>query len=44
MIFQASDFKENHFLELLDDEYLPIKPTYIKGGSWLKLLGQTLCV
>jgi len=46
MIIQASDFKENHFLELLDDEYLSIKPTYIKGGSWLKLLGHSdsLCV
>ena len=24
MMFQASDFKGNHFLELLDNEYLPI--------------------
>jgi len=33
MTFQASDYKENHFLDLLDDNYLPIKPTYMKGGA-----------
>ena len=33
MIFQASDYKENHFLDLLNDDYLPIKPTYIKGEA-----------
>jgi len=30
------DHRGNHFLELLDNKYLPIKPIYIKGGSWLK--------
>lgn len=29
MIFQSSDYKGNNFLDLLDDNYLPIKPTYI---------------
>lgn len=33
MTFQASDYKENHFLDLLNDNYLPIKPTYMKGGA-----------
>jgi len=40
MIFQVSDFKENHFLDLLDDKYLLIKPTYMKDSAWLKLVGQ----
>ena len=35
MNFQASDAKENHFLDLLDDDYLPVMPTYTKGGPWL---------
>lgn len=41
----ASDFKENHFLDLLDDNYLLVKPTCIKGRSWLKLVGysNSLC-
>ena len=29
MTFQALDFKGNHFLSLLDDDYLSIKPTYL---------------
>ena len=46
MPFQASDYKGNHFLDLLDNDYLSIKPTYIKGGTWLKLIGysNSLCV
>ena len=46
MMFQALDFKRNHFLELLNNEYLSIKPTYMKGGAWLKLLGHSnsLCM
>ena len=45
MTFQVSDFKRNYFLKLLDDEYLPIKPTYTKDGAWLKLLdhSNSLC-
>ena len=39
MTFQASDYKGNHFL--FDDNYLPIKPTYTKGGTWLKLIGHS---
>jgi len=34
--FQVLDFKKNHFLDLLNNDFLPIKPTYIKNGTWLK--------
>ena len=39
------DFKGNHFLKLLDNNYLSIKPTYIKDRFWLKLVGHlnSLC-
>ena len=33
MIFQASDYKGNNFLDLLNNDYLPTKPTYMKGGA-----------
>ena len=36
MTFQASDSKGNQFLDLLDDDYNPIEPSYIKGGPWLQ--------
>jgi len=39
--FQASDLKENHFLNLLNDNYLPIKLFYMKSGPWLKLIGHS---
>ena len=32
MMFQASDGKGNHFLELLDDKFNIIEPFYAKGG------------
>jgi len=35
----TSDYKGNHFL--FDDNYLPIKPTYTKDGTWLKLIGHS---
>ena len=37
-MFQVSDYKRNHFLKLLDNNYLSRKPTYTKDGSWFKLL------
>ena len=45
MIFQASNFKGNHFLDLLDDDDSIIEPSYVKGGSWLKMLdhSNSLC-
>ena len=39
-MFQILDYKENHFLDLLDKDHLPIKPTYIKSNLWLKLLSH----
>jgi len=45
MTFQASDSKENQFLDLLDDNDNIIKLSYIKGRSWLKVFGysNSLC-
>ena len=45
MIFQVSDHRGNHFLKLLDDDYLPIKLTYIKSSPWLNQLSHlnSLC-
>ena len=41
MTFQASDGKGNNFLDLLDDDYNPIIPSYIKGGLWLQAFGHS---
>ena len=41
MMFQASNFKGNHFLDLLNDNDSIIKPLYVKGGPWLKMLGHS---
>jgi len=41
MTFQASDFKGNYFLNLLNKNHLSIKPTYMKSGPWLKLVGYS---
>ena len=38
IIFQALDYKENNFLNLINDNNLPTKPTYMKGSTWLKNL------
>jgi len=45
MMFQASDFKGNQFLNLLDNNNNIIEPSYVKGGSWLKTFGHlnSLC-
>ena len=32
MTFQASDFKEYHFFDLLNNNHLLIKPIYMKSG------------
>jgi len=32
MTFQASDQKGQQFLDLVDDDDNPIKPSYINGG------------
>ena len=46
MTFQSSNLKGNQFLDLVDDDNNIIKPTYVKGGSWLKVFGHSnsLCV
>ena len=46
MTFQASDGKGNNFLDLLDNDYNPIVPSYIKGGLWLQAFGHSnlLCI
>jgi len=41
MTFQASDGKGNNFLDLLDDNYNPIVPSYIKGSPWLQAFGHS---
>ena len=35
MIFQASDDKENNFLDLVDNKNNPLELSYSKGGTWL---------
>ena len=40
-MFQASNLKENQFLDLLDNNNNIIKPSYVKGGSWLKTFGHS---
>ena len=46
MIFQVLDLKEKHFLNLINSDDNIIKPSYIKGGSWLKFFGHSnsLCI
>jgi len=41
MIFQTSDFEGNHFLNLLDDDFYTIEPSYIKGSPWIKHFGHS---
>jgi len=46
MTFQASNLKGNYFLELQDDKYHMIGPSYTKGGPWFKHFrhSNSLCV
>ena len=46
MTFQISDFKELSFLELLDNDLNPLKPSTKNGSLWLKLIdhSNSLCV
>jgi len=45
MTFQVSDGKDCHFLNLLNDNFNEIKPSYAKRGLWLQLFGHlnSLC-
>ena len=36
IMFQVSNTKGKHFLNLLDDDIHPMKPSYTKGGSQIK--------
>ena len=40
MIFEASDGKGRNFLNLVNDDYKDIEPSYIKGGPWLQTFGH----
>ena len=46
MTFQVLDYKENNFLNLINDDNLPTKPTYTKYGTWFKHFGHSniLCL
>lgn len=46
MIFQALNFKGRNFLNLLNNYYCSIKPTYIKDDAWLKIFrhSNSLCM
>jgi len=41
MIFQASELKNNHFLNLQNNELCIIKLLYTKGGLWIKQFGYS---
>jgi len=41
MTFQASEGKEKHFLDLVDDDFNIIEPAYTKGGPWLQVIGHS---
>ena len=41
MMFQASDGKGKHFLDLLDDDSNDIEPSSAKGGPWLQVFGHS---
>ena len=41
MTFQALDGKGKHFLDLLDDDFNTIEPSYTKGSSWLQVFGHS---
>ena len=41
MTFQASDGKERHFCDLVDENFEFIEPSYTKGGPWLQSFGHS---
>jgi len=41
MTFQASDSRGSSFLDLLDDDSCPVKPSFSKGGLWLLQFGHS---
>jgi len=45
-MFQVSDGKGKQFLDLLDNNSNAIELSYVKGGPWLQMFGQSnsLCM
>ena len=41
IMFQALDGKGNHFLDLLDNDFNIIEPSYSKDGPWLQAFGHS---
>jgi len=41
MMFQASDGKGKHFLDLVDNDFNNIEPGYTKGSPWLQVFGHS---
>ena len=41
VLFQASDNKEQHFLELLNNDLNPVELSIAKGRPWLKFFGYS---
>ena len=41
MIFQVSDLRGNHFLNLVDNDNKPLELSYTKGGPWLQNFGHS---
>ena len=41
MCFQALDSEGNNFLDLVDNDFNTIEPSYIKGGPWLQAFGHS---
>ena len=41
MMFQASNGKEKHFLDLVDNNLNIIEPAYTKGGPWLQVFSHS---
>ena len=41
MIFQALDGKGRQFLDLMDNNFNVIEPSYTKGGLWLQSFGHS---
>ena len=41
MMFQASDLKGNHFLDLMNRDNNPLESLYIRSGLWLQNFGHS---
>ena len=41
MTFQVSDGKGKHFLNLVDNNYEDIEPSYIEGSLWFQAFGHS---